>query len=146
MMKSVARVSAWMAFAALLCCAPCALGQGTVGKSVPNAGFSLLNHAPASFLVLAIVPPYIDGHGSNYGGNNGGGGGSCGNPGGGPTGWQNGGWNGWGNGGGNGGGGGCSTSVPEGGSTWMYLLMAGFCCAGALLFGSKRQDASASAN
>jgi hypothetical protein len=145
MMKSVARVSAWMAFAALLCCAPCALGQGTVGKSVPNAGFSLLNQAPASFLVLAIVPPYIDGHGSNYGGNNGGGGGSCGNPGGGPTGWQNGGWNGWGNGG-NGGGGGCSTSVPEGGSTWMYLLMAGFCCAGALLFGSKRQDASASAN
>jgi len=139
-MRSVARVSAWMAFAAVLYCAPCAFGQGTIGKRMPSAGVSLLNHAPASFLVL-IVPPVVDGHGGNFGN-----GGSCGNQGGGPTGWVNGGWNGGGGGSGNGGGGGCSTSVPEGGSTWMYLLMAGFCCAGALLFGSKRQDASASAN
>lgn len=137
-MKSVARVSAWVAFAAVLCYAPCALGQGTVGKRIPSAGVSLLNHVPASFLVL-IVPPIIDGHGGNFGnGGNNGNGGSCGNQGGAPIGWVNGGWN--------GGGGGCSTSVPEGGSTWMYLLMAGFCCAGALLSRSKPQDAPVSAN
>jgi hypothetical protein len=141
MMRSVARVSAWVAFAAILCYAPCALGQGTVGKRMPSAGVSRLSHAPASFLVLSVVPPIIDGHGGNFG-NNGNGGNSCGNQGG-PIGWENGGWNGW----GNGGGGGCSTSVPEGGSTWMYLFLAGFCCAGALFFRSQRQDASvASAN
>jgi hypothetical protein len=134
-MKSVARVSAWMVFAAVLCCAPCAFGQGTVSKGTQRAGVSRLNHASASFLVLSIAP-IIYGHGSNNG-DNGNGGSGCSNQGG-PRGWESGGWN--------GGGSGCATSVPEGGSAWTYLFMAGFCCAGGLLLRWQRQNTSASAN
>ncbi len=49
------------------------------------------------------------------------------------------GWGGWGGGGGNGGGG-CST-VPEGGTTLMYVLLAGVGCAGALALRSRRKAA-----
>lgn len=140
-MKSVARVSAWMAFAAVLSCAPCALGQGTVLKSMSHAGVNLLNHTPASFLVFSIAPPGIYGSGNNNHGNNGSGGNGCSNQGS-PKGWNGGDWN----GGWNGGGGGCATSVPEGGSTWIYLLLAGFCCAGGLFLRSQRQNVAASAN
>jgi hypothetical protein len=136
-MKSVARVSAWMVFAAVLCCAPCALGQSTINKRIPSAGVSLFNQAPAGFLITAIAPPSNYGHGSNNGGNNGSGGNGCSNQGG-PKGWENGGWN--------GGGGGCTTSVPEGGSAWMYLLLAGFCCASGLVLRSQRQDAPVGTN
>jgi hypothetical protein len=138
-MKSVARVSAWMVLAAVLSCAPCAFGQGTTSKGTQKAGVSLSNHAIASFWALSIAPAVVYGHRSNNGnnGNNGNGGNGCSNQGG-PRGWESSGWN--------GGGGGCATSVPEGGSAWMYLLMGGFCCAGGLFMRSQAQNRPASAN
>ncbi|MFZ0817916.1 MAG: hypothetical protein WAM78_20495 [Candidatus Sulfotelmatobacter sp.] len=48
---------------------------------------------------------------------------------------------GWGWGGGGNGGGGCTT-VPEGGTTLMYVLLAGVGCAGALALRSRRKAAT----
>ena len=73
------------------------------------------------------------------------GGGGCSNQGGG-GGWGGGGWgwgwDGWGNGGNNGG----CTAVPEGGTTLMYLSIAGLCCFGAVVARSRRQIAAAEGN
>jgi hypothetical protein len=48
------------------------------------------------------------------------------------------GWGGWGGGGGNGGG---CTTVPEGGTTLMYVLLAGAGCLGAIAIRSRRKAA-----
>lgn len=70
---------------------------------------------------------------SGFGPGRGNGGGGCSNQ------QQNdGGW-GWGGGGGNGGGG-CST-VPEGGTTLTYIVLAGVGCLGAMALRSRRKAA-----
>jgi hypothetical protein len=50
-MKSRARFSVLVVFLALLCFAPCAVGQ-----NVTVAGSSVLNHAPFAFLTSAFGP------------------------------------------------------------------------------------------
>jgi hypothetical protein len=132
MMKSVARYSAYVVFVALLCFAPCAFGQGTVNAKATSAGTSVLNYTP-SFFAFTFAPGGRGGdhsRGGNGGGN--GNGNGCSNQGSGGGGW----WGG--NGGGNNGGGGC-VAVPEGGTTLMYLLLAGLACFGAVALRSRRQ-------
>ncbi len=136
-MKSVARFSASVAFAALLCFAPFAFGQDTLNLRT-DAGNGVLNYAPSAFLTFAVghgvhQRPGNFGNGGNGGGNNGWGNGGNGG------GWGNGG-GGWGNGGNGGGNGGGGTQVPEGGTTLMYLSLAGLCCFGAVVFRARRQS------
>jgi hypothetical protein len=126
MMKSVARFSAFAVFAALLCFAPGAFGQGIVNAKATVAGASVVNYAPSFF---AFTFGVRDGdHGRRNGNGNGNG---CNNQGGGGGGW-------WGGNNGNNGGGGC-VAVPEGGTTFMYLLLAGLACFGAAALRSRRQ-------
>jgi hypothetical protein len=120
-MKSLSRFSAWVVFAALLGLAPFALGQSSASHQ-GAVGNSVLNYAPTSFLALTFGP-----RGEHKGGGNGGG---CNNQNAGRNDW-------WGGGGGNGGG--CQT-VPEGGTTLMYLSLAGLCCFGAIVFRSRRRS------
>ena len=54
---------------------------------------------------------------------------------------NNGGW-GWGGWGGGGNGGGGCTTVPEGGTTLMYVLLAGVGCLGAIALRSRRKAAT----
>jgi hypothetical protein len=124
-MKCVAGLSAWLAFAAVLCFAPSALGQSPLMR-VPVAGFAVSSNATAGFLALTLGP-------AGRGGNNQNPGNGCSNQGG-PKGWDSrsssagADW-----------GAGCSTSVPEGGSALMYLILAALCCVGALRLRSPRQ-------
>lgn len=132
MMKSLVRFSAWIGFAALLCFAPCAFGQGAVNVRVARAGNSVLNYAPASLLAFTLGQ-----RGDHRGGDKDGNG--CGNQGGGGGGWDGEGRDdGRGDGGGGNGGDGC-TPVPEGGTALMYLSLAGLCCLGAMVLRSRRQ-------
>jgi|SRR5580704_4980488 hypothetical protein len=142
-MKSVARFSVWVAFAAVLGFAACAFGQGPVGDKGVSAGDSVvnrslnsvLNSAPSSFLVSPFGGSGHQGGGNGGGGNGGGGNGNGGNGNGGGGNGNGCGSQGGGRGGRNGG---CVT-VPEGGTTLMYLLFAGLCCAGAMALRSRRQ-------
>jgi hypothetical protein len=120
-MKSLSRFSAWVVFAVLLGLAPFALGQGSASHK-SAVGNSVLSNASTAFLALTFGPT-----GDHKGGGNGGG---C-NQNTGRNDW-------WGGGGGNGGG--CQT-VPEGGTTLMYLSVAGLCCFGAIIFRSRRRSA-----
>jgi hypothetical protein len=136
-MKSIAKISAWVAVAALLCFAPAAFGSVN-----PASATSVAN-------IHSFVPAFLA-FGPNGGGNNGGNGGqgTCGqggNNGGG--GWWGGGWwgGGWGGGGNNGNGGNCNP-VPEGGNTLLYLSLAGMFCAGAIFVKSRRQTARTEVN
>jgi hypothetical protein len=123
MMKSMTRFSVWAAFAALLCFATGAFGQSTANTMAANTGHNFLNSTPANFLVFTL------GFGSGPGqGNHGGSGCSQGS--------DNGGWGGR---GGNGGGG--CTTVPEGGTTLMYVLLAGVGCLGGMTLRSRRKAA-----
>ncbi|MGB8731990.1 MAG: hypothetical protein WCC99_12150 [Candidatus Sulfotelmatobacter sp.] len=130
MMKSVARFSVLAAFAALMCFAPCAFAQGLAGGTA--AGASVLNSAPPAFLIFG--GPGGNQLGGQFGGIGGfggwggnGGNGGCGNQG----------WGGWGDKGGCGGGG--SKSVPEGGTSLMYLAFSSLFCVGAVVYRSRRQ-------
>jgi hypothetical protein len=114
MMK--ARFSAWVFFAGLLCFVPCALGQGSVSAKVAHVGSSVLNYAPPSFLILnsgvgRLDPDHKDSNG-------------CSNQGRDSRGWS---------------GSSPCRSVPEGGTTFMYLLLAGVFCLGAIALGSRRR-------
>ena len=135
MMKSITRLSVWVAFAALLCFAPSAFGQGTVNTKGTGAGYNLLNNAPSGFLAYTFGFGG-DPRGGDHHGGNGGGGNGCSNQGSYDNGWG---------GGGNNGSGGC-TSVPEGGTTLMYGLLAGLCCLGAIAFRFRRQAALSETN
>jgi hypothetical protein len=127
-MKSVARFSALVAFAALLCFAPYAFSQGPDNVRVAGAGNSVRNYAPSGFLTFALsLGGNPKGGNPVNGGRNG-----CGNQGG-RGGWFGEGWF------GGGGGGGCApVPVPEGGTALMYLLLAGLCCVGAMILRSRR--------
>ena len=134
-MKSLCRLSSFVAFAVLLSCLPCAFGQSATNIKATGAAQSVLNYAPSSLLAFALT----SGH-DLY--NNNGKGGKGGNGGYGNGGYGNGGY-------GNGGnGGGCGYSdvkaekcaaVPEGGTPLMYLLLAGLSCLGAMVLRSRRQ-------
>jgi hypothetical protein len=133
-MKSAARFSAWAALAALLCFAPCALGQGTGNTKGTQVGNSGLNYAASSFLTFTLTAGGHHKDGDGWGGGNGGGGNGGGNGGGGNGCGNQGGGGGW-------GGGGC-TPVPEGGNALMYLSLAGICCFGAMIFRLRRMRAA----
>ena len=116
---------------AAFCLAPAAFGSAPIAQKA-IAGNGVLN-------VPAILLSFGGGHGDHDRGDQwGGGGNGCsGGQGGQGGGW---GWNGdgWGGGGNGGGNGGC-TSVPEGGTSLAYLLLAGACCSGAMVVRSRRQ-------
>jgi hypothetical protein len=129
-MKSAARFSGWVVLATLLAFAPCALGQGPNRDNGLAIGNSILTAAPASFLAFSMAP---NGHRGAVKDN----GGGCSSSGG-DRGWghadrdsQN--------------GGGCLT-VPEGGTTFMYLLLAGLFCFGAIALRSRRQAGVSESN
>jgi hypothetical protein len=132
-MKSIARVSAWVAVVALLCFAPAAFGSVNTASATSVA--NVHSFVPAAFLAF----------GPNGGNNGNGGQSTCGQGGGnnGGGGWGGGGWfdgffGGGGNNGNNGNGGNCN-SVPEGGNALLYLSLAGMFCAGAMFMKSRRQ-------
>jgi len=107
--KSVAKCSAWVVFAALLCFAPCAFGQGTVHNRVTGAGSNVLRDAPSSFLAFAVGPSNdFWGEGGNKG---------CGDR----REDRD-----------------CK-AVPEGGTTLTYVLLAGLSCLGAMVLRFRRQ-------
>jgi hypothetical protein len=120
MMKMVARFSAWVVLAGLLCFAPSALGQGSVSAEV-GSGNSVLNYATAGFLTFNSPgrpdPDHKNGSGCS---NQGQGRDSVGRD---SRGW----------------GSSACKSVPEGGATFMYLVLAGLCCLGAMALGSRRR-------
>ena len=117
-MKTTTRVSAWVVFAALVCFAPCAIGQSTV-KVKTVAGNTILNNAPSALLTFALGPG--DGQHGDPWCNQGGGGGSWG--------WDR-----------SSGDKKCgSTAVPEGGTSLMYTSLAGLCCFGAMVYRLRRQ-------
>jgi hypothetical protein len=131
-MKS-ARFSAGIVFAALLCFAPYALGQGRIEVKRSSASISSTGgHGEVLRYDFEVARRNDDGRGNQGGDGWGGGWGGGGNGGGG--GWGNG-------GGGNGGGGG--VPVPEGGTDLVYLSLAGLCCAGAMAFRARRASVSA---
>jgi hypothetical protein len=132
-MKSTARFSVGLVFAALLCFAPCALAQGKVNAKTAGARVDVLTQSDQRPVKFGGVNRNNDDGWGNQGGGGWGG-----------DGWGGGGWGGGGNGGGNGwGGGGNSgggTPVPEGGTTLMYLSLASLSCIGALTFRARRQS------
>lgn len=136
-MKSASRFSVGMALAALLAFAPGAFAA-SAGGHAGNAGVGILNQSPAAVLIFAADPGNNIRRGDVVNGND-----SCD----GNQGWGNDNW-GWGGGGwgsGGNGGGGCS-SVPEGGSSYAYLALAGLFCAGAIGFKLRRRTLTQAAN
>jgi hypothetical protein len=110
--------------------APCAFGVST-GNAQPAVGSvpsQTITRGMPSFFTLIVDRDH--GHSNNNNGNNG-----CGNQGG--NGWGNGWW--W---DGNGKDSNCQ-SVPEGGSSLMYLFLASLACFGALLIQSLRKPSAA---
>jgi hypothetical protein len=111
-----ARFSAWVIFGGLLCFAPCALGQGSVSAKAAYARNSVLNYAVPGFLTLESPVGRLDPYHKDSN--------SCSNQGRDSRGWgEN------------------STckSVPEGGTTFMYLSLAGLFCLGAMALGSRQR-------
>jgi hypothetical protein len=88
----------------------------------------------AGLLCFATSAFAQHGPGQGNGGGNGGGSGCTSQQ------QSNGGW-GWGGWGGGGNGGGGCTTVPEGGTTLMYVLLAGVGCLGAMALRSRRKAA-----
>jgi hypothetical protein len=125
-MESVARFSAWVILAGVVCFAPCAVGQGSARNSLARSASGILGRAPATFLTLAFSPSSDHGGGDRGGS----GGGGCSN--------QNAGQNAGRDNGARGGGDGC-TAVPEGGPAVTYLLLSGVFCLGAMLWRFRRQ-------
>ena len=119
------RFSALVALAAFLCFASGAFGQSTFHGQV-GSGTIVLSQTPAAVIALAFGPGGRGGHdhdgGNGNGNHNGNGNGNgCGN--------QNWGWD---------QGGGCN-QVPEGGTTFAYIALAGLCCLGAAILRIRRQ-------
>ena len=122
-MKS-ARFLVGVAFAALICFAPCALGQGKTEVKPSSASVSsTAGHENVLRHDFEVARRNDGGRGNQGGGGWGGGGG-------------NGGGGGWGNGGG-------GVPVPEGGTNLMYLSLAGLCCVGTIAFRARRASVSA---
>lgn len=139
MMKSATRFSACVVFAALLCFAPCALAEGAVNVKAKGVGNDMLNHSQSVPLTVRGIDDQRGQLGANNLKSNAGWGNGDG------WGWGGGGWggNGWGgNGWGGNGSGGGGTPVPEGGTTLMYLSLAGLSCFGAVIFRAHRQSHS----
>jgi hypothetical protein len=102
-------------FAAFLCFLPCAFGQSTANPRLTGSEHGVLNAEPSSFLAFALTK------GDEFYNNN-----------------KN-----------NNNGGGCESSyykkgnncaaMPEGGTSLIYLLVAGFSCLGGMVLRSRRQ-------
>ncbi len=123
-MNSTAKFSVLIVFAVLLCFAPCAVGQG-----ITVAGNSVLNQAPSAFLTVAFGPNGLfGGQGNNSNG--------CGNHG----------WDPWFGSDHNNKNCGDHTAVPEGGTSLMYLALAGLCCFGAIGYRMRRHASVARSN
>ncbi len=120
-MKSRARFSVLVVFAALLCLAPFAVGQGAT-----VAGNSVFNHAPSAFLIVALGPGnFLDNNGDK----------GCRQG-------DNGGWDWFGGDKKD-----CkSTAVPEGGTSLIYLALAGLSCFGAIVYRTRRQASATGSN
>jgi len=127
-MKSTARFSVLVVFAALLCFAPFAVGQG-----ITAAGNSVLSQAPSAFLTFGPGPGGWPGGSQNN--NNW----KCGGQGG-SDGWD------WFFGDGNHDCGKKTVSVPEGGTSLMYLALAGLCCFGAMAYRMRRHESATGSN
>lgn len=141
------RLSGLVAFASLLCFLPCAFGQSRVSAKPTSTVHSVLNFAPSSLLAFALA----SGNDLHNGNNGKGGKGSVGGYGPGPIGYGPGG-PGYGNGPN---GGGCSytagkvekcAAMPEGGTTLMYVLLAGLSSLGAIVLRSRRQASTPETN
>ncbi len=141
-MKSVYRLSGLVALAALLCFLPSAFGQSPANSKATAAMHSVLNYQSPNLLAFALTSgnDLYNNNGKGNNGNNGG--------------YGNGGYGNGGYGNGGNGGGSCgfgkicvpqppppqpTAHVPEGGTALMYLLLAGLCCFGAMVFRSRRQ-------
>lgn len=122
-MKSTARFFVLVVFAALLCFAPFAVGQG-----ITATGNSVLSQAPSAFLTVGLGP---GDHHKDWG--------DCGQGG-------NGGWDWFDGGRDNKGGCGSTTAVPEGGTSLMYLALAGLCCFGTMAYRMRRHESVARTN
>jgi len=111
--KSLFRLSGLVSFAALLCFLPCASGQSTANVQVTNSGYTVLNVEPSNFLAFAL--PKGDEFFNNDKNSKGG----CDS--------TNDKW------------GGKCAAAPEGGTSLMYLLLAGLSCLGGMVLRSQRQ-------
>lgn len=113
-MKSTARFSATVVLGTLLCLAASAFGQSSVLGQRASRGSSVMSQTPATLLVLAVgsKPQHLDNHHGNDG---------CDS-----------------NGRDRMRGGSCH-SVPEGGSAFVYLALAGLCCLVPMIFRIPRQ-------
>jgi hypothetical protein len=112
-MKSTARFSVLIVFATLFCFAPIALGMSAANANVADSGTFFLSHTSSSLFALTFSSGLEPkgGHHHKRGG--------CDN--------RDGGWD-----------GGCS-AVPEGGTAFVYLSLAGLSCLGAAIFWIRRQ-------
>ncbi|MGA9444957.1 MAG: hypothetical protein WBV26_00840 [Candidatus Sulfotelmatobacter sp.] len=130
-MKSTTRVSAWVVFAALVCFAPYAIGQSTVKVNMTVAGNSVLNNAPSALLTFAPGPgDLLDGDHGKKGCSGGDGG----------WGWDR-------SSGDKSGDKKCGgTAVPEGGTSLMYVSLAGLCCLGAMVYRLRRHARASETN
>jgi hypothetical protein len=118
-MKSAARFSVLVMFAALFCFAPLALGHSTAKASFGDRGTFALSNTASSVFALTFssgLEPKGDHHKR----------GGCDSR---DKGWD----------------GGCS-AVPEGGTTLVYLSLAGISCLGAAIFWMRRRARPSESN
>jgi len=111
--KFFCRISGLVSFAAFLCFLPCASGQSTANLKVTGSGQAVLNVESSNVLALALTK---GDHIFNNDKNRKGGCGSADDT--------------W---------GGKCAAAPEGGTSLLYLLLAGLSCLGGMVLRSQRQ-------
>jgi hypothetical protein len=111
--KYLYRVSFLVSFAAFLCFLPCASGQSTANLKVTGSGHTVLNAEPSNFFAFAITKcdDFFNNDKNTKSG--------CDSPG-----------DKW---------GGKCAAAPEGGTSLMYLLLAGLSCLGGMVLRAQRQ-------
>ncbi len=126
-MKPLSKISGLVFISAFLCFLPCAFGQSTTNSRITGSGHAVLNVEPSRFLAFALTKgdEFFKGNNNNNNNNNG-------------NNYNN-----------NGKGGGCDAAygkkanscaaMPEGGTSLMYLLLAGFTCLGGMVLRSRRE-------
>lgn len=111
-MKSLCRASGLVSFAVFLCFLPCASGQSTANLKVKDSGHIVLNVEPSNVFAFALTK------GDDFFKNDKNTKSGCDSP---DDKW-----------------GGKCAAVPEGGTSPMYLLLAGLSCIGGLVLRSRR--------
>lgn len=112
-MKYLYRVSGLVCFAALLCFLPCASGQSTGNLKVTDSAHTVLGVEPLNFSAFALT------NGGDLFKNDKNSKNGCASSG-----------DKW---------GGKCAAAPEGGTSILYLLLAGFSCLGGIVLRSRRQ-------